>query len=41
MPHTVDRDLFLYVDDTCLLHQHEDLKQINKELTKNVCNMWG
>ena len=27
-----DCDLFLYADDTCLLYQHKDLDQINKEL---------
>ena len=39
MPQGVDCDLFLYVDDTCLLYQQKDLDQINKELTKNVCNI--
>ena len=34
MPQVVDCDLFLYADDTCLLYQHKDLDQINKELTK-------
>ena len=34
MPQAVDYDLFLYADDTCLLYQHKDLDQINKELTK-------
>ena len=32
MPHAVDCDLFLYADDTCLLYQHKDLDQTNKEL---------
>ena len=26
MPQAVDRDLFLYADDTCLLFQHKDLE---------------
>ena len=39
MPQTVDCDLFLYADDTWLLYQHKDLEQINKELTKNFCNI--
>ena len=39
MPQTVDCDLFLYADDTWLLYQHKDLEQINKELTKNYCNI--
>ena len=34
MRQTKDCDLFLYADDTCLLYQHKDLDQINKELTK-------
>ena len=39
MPQAVDCDLFLYADDTCLLYQHKDLDRINKELTKNFCNI--
>ena len=39
MLQAVDCDLFLYADDTCLLYQHKDLDRINKELTKNVCNI--
>ena len=39
MPQAVDSDLFLYADDTCLLHQPKDLDQINNELTKILCNM--
>ena len=31
MPQAIDFDLFLYTDDTCLLYQHKDLDQINKE----------
>ena len=34
MPQAKDCDLFLYADDTCLLYQHKDLDQINKELSK-------
>ena len=41
MSQTVDCDLFLYVDDTCLLYQHKDLEQINKVLTKTICNICG
>ena len=40
MPQAVDGDLFLYADDTCLLYQPKDLNQINKELTKNFCNIY-
>ena len=39
MSQTVDCDLFLYIDDTCLLYQHKDLEQINKILTKTICNI--
>ena len=33
-------DLFLYADDTCLLYQHKDLDQINKELPKCFCDIF-
>ena len=39
MPQAVDRDLFLYADDTCLLFQHKDLERMNEELTKNFSNI--
>ena len=39
MPQAVDCDLFLYVDDTCLLFQHKDLEQIKEELTKDFSNI--
>ena len=39
MPEAVDCDLSLYADGTCLLYQHKDLDQINKELNKNFCNI--
>ena len=39
MPRAVDCDLFLYVDDTCLLFQHKDLERIKEELTKNFSNI--
>ena len=39
MSQAVDYDLFLYADDTYLLYQDKDLDQINKELTKNFCNI--
>ena len=35
---TVDCDLFLYGDDTCLLYQDKDLEQ-KKELTENFPNI--
>ena len=39
MPQAVNCDLFPYADDTCLLFQHKDLEQINKEHTKNFSNI--
>ena len=39
MSQTVDCDLFLYVDDTCLSFQHKDLEQMREELTKNYSNL--
>ena len=41
MPHAIDCDLFLYADDTCLLYQHKDLDQTNKELKNFVTYMTG
>ena len=38
MPQAVDCNLIFYADSTCLLCQHKDLDQINKELTKTFCN---
>ena len=38
MPQAVDCDLFLYVDDTCLLFQDKDLEQVKAELIKNFSN---
>ena len=34
MPQAVDCNLFFYADNICLLCQHKDLDQINKELTQ-------
>ena len=39
MPQSVDCDLFLCADDTCLLFQHKDLERIKEELTKNFSNI--
>ena len=41
MPQVVDCDLFLYADDTCLLYQHKDLDQINKEINIFVTYVVG
>ena len=32
-------DLFLYIDDTCLLFQHKDLERVKEELTRNFSNI--
>ena len=39
MSQAVGRDLFLYADDTCFIYQHNHLDRINKEPTKNFCNI--
>ena len=39
MPQAVDCDLFFYTDDTCLLFQHNNLQQINEELSKDFSNI--
>ena len=32
-------DLFLYVDDSCLVCQHEDINKIENQLNDNFCNI--
>ena len=39
MPKSVSSDLFLYADDSCLLFQHKDLKEIEKQLNKDFSNL--
>ena len=34
MPQTVVLNLFLYSDDSCLMYQHRDAKEIEKQLKK-------
>ena len=41
MPQTVKSILFLYADDSCLMYQHRDIEEIEKQLNKdfeNVCD---
>ena len=41
MPKPVKSNLFLYADDSCLMYQHRDVEEIEKQLNKdfeNVCN---
>ena len=35
----VDCDLFLYADDSCLVYQHKDVKQMERSLNKNFSNV--
>ena len=35
MPHSVDCELLLYADDTCLKFQHKDITEIESVLNKN------
>ena len=39
MPQSVDSDLFLYADDSCLVFQHKDVKEIEKQLNKDFANL--
>ena len=41
MPQAIKSNLFLYADDSCLMYQHRDFNEIEKEVNKdfeNVCN---
>ena len=41
MPQAVKSNLFLYADDSCLMYQHRDVEEIEKQLNKdfeNICN---
>ena len=41
MPQAVNSNLFLYVDDSCFMYQHRDVKEIQKQLNKdfeNICD---
>ena len=35
MPQSVECDLYLYADDSCLVFQHKDVKEIEKQLNKD------
>ena len=39
MKQAVDCDLFLYVDDSYLVYQHKDVKEIEKNLYKNFSDV--
>ena len=40
MPQAVKSNLFLYVNDSCLLHQHRDVEEIEKQLSKDFENVF-
>ena len=39
MKQAVDWDLSLYADDSCLVYQHKDVKEIERNLNKNISNV--
>ena len=39
MKQAVDCDLFLYADDSCLVYQHKDVKETERNLNKNFSNV--
>ena len=41
MPQAVKSNLFLYANDSCLIYQHRDVEEIEKQLNKdfeNICD---
>ena len=40
MPQAVKSNLFLYADDSCLMYQHRDVNEIEKQLNKDFGNVW-
>ena len=39
MKQALDYDSFLYADDSCLVYQHKDVKEIETNLNKNFSNV--
>ena len=39
MPQSVNSDLFLYADDSCLVFQHKDIKEIEKQLNNDFSRL--
>ena len=39
MPESVSSELFLYADDSCLIFQHNDVKEIEKQLNKDFADL--
>ena len=40
MPQAVKSNLFLYADDLCLMQQHRDVEEIEKQLNKDFANVY-
>ena len=43
MSQAVKSNLFLYADDSCLMYQHRDVEEIEKQLSKdfeNICDWY-
>ena len=40
MKQAVYCDLNLYADDSCLVYQHKDMKKIDRNLNKNLSNVY-
>ena len=40
MLHSVKSNPFLYADDSCLMYQHRDVNEIEKQLNKDFENIW-
>ena len=44
MPQAVKSNIFLHADDSCLMYQHRDVEEIEKQLSKdfeNVCDWFN
>ena len=39
MPQAIDCDLLLYADDTCLIFQHKDIREIEAVLNRNFSSL--
>ena len=39
MPESVECELLLYADDSCLIFQHKDVNLINDQLNKDFANL--
>ena len=40
LPQAVKSTLFLYADDSCILYQHKEVDEIEKNLNKDFENIW-